>query len=237
MMRPGLLKQRFVWVVLAGSAAALAAFSPSTSDALDSIAPAATGIEQVLLLCTVGEQGLSKNCRFDYPIDGDRERLKAGLELGFLDTHPFLIAGADQGSNVTLLVKLSVAAAPDGKGLQVAAPSGGLEPLIAIDDPLWVRSPHERWTGDYVPERAARMNQKGAAVVVCIATGKGELSDCRILNEEPKGFGFGEGAMRVLQHARMKALVAGRPYVQTLRYDGWGASPPKGPFNPAWAPG
>jgi hypothetical protein len=152
-----------------------------------------------------------------------------------------LISGADQGSNLTLLVNPSVAAGPDGRRFEVAAPSGGLEPSLAIRDPLWLTSPHGHWTGAYVPDMAARVNQKGAAMVACIATDKGARSDCRVLSEEPNGFGFGEGAMRVLQHARMKAPsasgapVAGRPYVQTLKYDGWGATPPRGAFSSAWA--
>ncbi len=241
-MRPLLLAKQALWAFLAVSAVAAAAISPSTSNALERVAPT-VATEKVFVLCTVGELGLSKNCRFAYPIGGDRERLKAGSELSFLDAHPFALIGAGTGSDVNVLVNLSVSEASDGKGFEIAVPTSGLQPSLAISDPAWLRSPHDPWTGDFVPDKAARTNQKGLAVVLCIATERGELSDCRILDEEPTGFGFGLGATRVLQDARMKSVsasgvpVAGRPYVQTFRYDGWGATPPTGAFSPHWAPG
>jgi len=217
----------FGWVgLLAFPVAALGAALPP-----DTQADAA----RIFVVCSVTDQETSKNCRFYAPIDDPSERLKAGTELGFLDTHPFSIPGADPGADVKVLVRLKVSAVAGGKGFDVsAAEAASPSPAGAeIKDPVWVVSPHASWTAGFVPERAFRTNQTGEATVRCEATEAGTLVNCWVRHESPTGFGFGEAALLLLQHARMKPLtasgapVAGRAYVQTFKYAGQGALSPQ----------
>ena len=207
-------------------------------------AKAQAGSERVIVLCTVTAQGLSKNCRFDYDIDDDVERLKAGTELGFLDTHPFPIPGGVTGSDVKVMVRLNVSPAPDRNRFIVSAPDGAL-PLAAlpvITDPVWVQPPSGRWADQYIPDAAAQANEIGYAVVACIARESGVLGDCWIEAETPPYAGFGAAGMRVLERAHMKSMtdgratVAGRPYEHVFKYAGWGERAPAVAFEPSWAP-
>jgi hypothetical protein len=106
-----------------------------------------------------------------------------------------------------------------------------------IKDPVWIDSPRAAWTTDVVEGIAARSHQDGEATARCVVAPSGALGDCWIEKETPPGAGFGEAALIILQHARMKPLsasgvpVAGRGYVQTFTYRG-GASA-SGPV-PIW---
>jgi hypothetical protein len=201
------------------------------------------GAVRLLLMCTVDDAGLSKLCRFYNPIADEKARRLAGAELGWLDNDPFPISGAAPGTEVKVLVRLRVSAVKGTADFDVSAPPGAFPaasgPEIAA--PVWIVSPHEDWTGDFVPDRPARMNQKGEATVRCVATEIGTLANCWLMQETPADFGFGDAVLMLLQLVRMKpddaggAPVAGRPFVQTLRYEGLTRSAPYPAFKPAWA--
>jgi hypothetical protein len=91
--------------------------------AVPASANAQAGAEKVIVVCTVTAQNLSKNCRFDYDIDDEIERMKAGTELGYLDNHPFPIAGV-AGTDVKVLVRLNVSVSPDPLALSSPRPAG-----------------------------------------------------------------------------------------------------------------
>jgi TonB family protein len=201
--------------------------------------------DKLMLYCSISDQGLSRNCRFYLPITDPIERLKAGTELGYLDAHPFPISGGQAGAEVKVLVRLAVTPSKSGEGFAVFAPEGAF-PIASgseIKDPVWTTSPHGHWTNGFVPDRAARMEQKGEATARCVATEAGTLVNCWIERETPADFGFGNAALLVMQRARMKPVdadgvpVAGRPYVQTFRYEACCKSPGRnGLINPIWAP-
>ena len=180
----------------------------------------------VFLLCSVTEGGVSTNCRFYAPVVDPTERLRAGTELGYLDTHPFPIQGAKPGADVKVLVRLKVSADATGNGFVVATPEGALPSPVnsEIKDPVWIDSPRAAWTTDLVEGLAARNQQDGEATARCTVMQSGALGDCWVERESPAGIGFGEAALIVLQHARMKSLsasgvpVAGRSYVQRFIY-------------------
>jgi protein TonB len=102
--------------------------------------------------------------------------------------------------------------------------------------------PHGHWADDYIPEKAARTNETGGAVVVCIAEASGAFGDCWVQSQSPADAGYGDAVLRIIKRARMKSLtvshaaVAGRPYVHVFKYAGWGLEPPVGAFEPHWAP-
>lgn len=187
----------------------------------------------IFLLCSVTEGGVSTNCRFYAPVADPIERLRAGTELGYLDAHPFPIPGAKPGANVKVLVRLKVSAVAAGEGFAVAAPEGAFPIPVnsEIKDPVWIDSPRAAWTSDLVEGLAARNHQDGEATARCTVTQSGALGDCWIERETPSGIGFGEAALIVLQHARMKPLsasgapVAGRSYVQRFIYRGGAFEP------------
>lgn len=186
------------------------------------------GAADVFVLCTVTDRGFSKDCHFSYPIADLTERLKAGTELGYLDAHPFPIPGASPGSEVETLVRLKVSIWRDRKGFDVTAPEGVFPSSSGpeIKNPAWVHSPHQPWAEPFMPERSARSRQKGEATVHCVATATGALVNCWVQQEAPTGWGFGDAALKILQHARLKPLtadgdpVAGRPYIETLTFSG-----------------
>jgi hypothetical protein len=180
----------------------------------------------VFLLCSVTGERVSTNCRFYAPVADQTERLRAGTELGYLDAHPFPIPGARPGSNVKVLVRLKVSAVATGAGFTVAPPEGAFPIPVnsEIKDPVWIDSPRAAWTTDLVEGLAARNHQDGEATARCTVMQSGALGDCWVERETPSGIGFGEAALIVLQHARMKPLsasgasVAGRSYVQRFIY-------------------
>jgi hypothetical protein len=186
------------------------------------------GAERVVVLCTVTAQGLSSDCRFDWGMHDSVQRLKAGSELGYLDAHPFPIAGADPGAEVRVCVRLQVTPTPDRKGFYVSGAAAPAPSGSEIRDAVWIQSPHDQWVNGFIPELAVRFGESGMAKVSCTATADGALTNCWVREETRPELGFGIAAMFALQHARMAPTtasgqpVAGRPYVQTFVFDGNG---------------
>ncbi|HEY2480637.1 MAG TPA: TonB family protein [Caulobacteraceae bacterium] len=182
------------------------------------------GAAQVFLMCAVSEAGLSRNCRFYTGTDDPTARRLAGAELGYLDAHPAPLPGARPGGEVKVLVRLNVGAAPDGHGFAIGAPEVPAPAGTEIRRPAWIASPHGAWTDDLTAELARRSEHEGDATARCTATAAGTLADCWVEKESPPDLGFGEAALVMLQHARMKpvagdgAAVAGRAYVQTFHF-------------------
>src|SRR5690349_8548045 len=90
--------------------------------------------------------------------------------------------------------------------------SAAIEAPREIVDPDWRRV---RDTGDpmrFYPERAQRLSMQGSAVMSCVVTADGFLKDCKVLEETPGGYGFGEAAIRMAILFRMKPLTkSGQP--------------------------
>jgi hypothetical protein len=215
---------------------------PFPVEAFASGAPPDTqpGAAQVFLMCAVTEAGLSRNCRFYAAVSDPTARLLAGSELGYLDAHPVPIPGARSGAEVKVLVRLTVNPGPDGKGFAIGAPDVPAPTGSEITHPAWIASPNGGWTDALTTGLAMQRNQAGEATVRCTATQAGALANCWIERETPPDLGFGEAALIMLQHARMKSLagdgapVAGRGYVQTFHFIARGGY---GPIMPALPPG
>jgi hypothetical protein len=227
---------------LAAGLFAVAVVAPCLAAAAALPPDAHPGMEGLLVFCTVTPAGLSDNCRFGAAITSPTERLKAGTELGYLDAHPFRIFGAQSGAEVEVFVRLSVSRA--GPGFRVTDPDAIGQPpaQAAIEDPVWVHSPHDPWGGAFIPDDAFRTNEAGRATVSCTVTGSGALANCWLKQEAPTGRGFGYGVLRLMQFAQMTTLtangqpVAGRPYDLTLVYTGSGGDPRLLPETPSWQP-
>lgn len=184
----------------------------------------APGAERIFLQCAVTPGQTSTHCVFYAPIDDPRERLKAASELVWLDAHPAPITGARPGSKVKVLVRLTVGAASGG--FQISAPAPPTpSPEAAIRRPEWLVSPHGSWTRSFTAAVAARTNQSGEATIACLATQTGALTDCWVKHETPADAGFGEAALIVMQHARLKPAgaggeaIAGRAVADTVSFE------------------
>lgn len=68
----------------------------------------------------------------------------------------------------------------------------------------------------FVPPEARRQRRAGRGAVDCVVRADTRLEDCRVLDEQPAGFGFGEAAVRVAEsHFRVRpATTAGGRVVE-----------------------
>lgn len=59
--------------------------------------------------------------------------------------------------------------------------------------------------GPFWPDMALRAGEAGSATVQCVALASGKLTDCEVVQESPRGFGFGQAALRMAQRGWMTA--------------------------------
>lgn len=188
------------------------------------------GLEMIWVQCAVVDQGLTSNCRFEDYGSVPKADVPRDPVLRYLDDHPVALAGATAGSQVWVMTLLKVDRSPGSKEITIVAPvEASIRPSGAeVDDPVWILSPHNDWINQYMPDRAQRQNQKGIATARCTVTYGGFLINCWVQEEAPHDFGFGESAMLILAHSRMKPIAAngqpvgGRPYVKTFKFLGAG---------------
>ena len=185
------------------------------------------GADKIWLQCTVSARQMSDNCRYVSAITDEKERLKAGSVLGYLDARPFPIPGGAVGADAFVLVRLNVSERPDHQGYVIAAPEDTSTPAsgLEVSEPVWVDSPYDGWAKSFTPQQAAKSGVLGEAGAVCKASKSGALVDCWLEREDPTGWGFGTAALEVLTHARMKPQdargepVADRPIAITLKFN------------------
>lgn len=89
-----------------------------------------------------------------------------------------------------------------------------------IANPTWQRPPQPRFPGMARLRRVVR----GSAEVSCRIWPNGSLGSCRATSETPRGFGFGEEAVRAGDEARVTSqtvnrLAAGGSVTFTLRFE------------------
>jgi protein TonB len=93
-----------------------------------------------------------------------------------------------------------------------------------ITKPHWLRVQSSKPPWQLYPERAQRRGQMGKARIRCIVSDADVLTDCRVVSEEPTGFGFGEATLRVSTFMRIDHLdgdkrpVEGRPVEISMKF-------------------
>lgn len=80
--------------------------------------------------------------------------------------------------------------------LQASGPS-------AADGLQWLRRPTAEHLAHHYPDKAQREGVEGSATVECGVTGVGSMTGCRVLNEDPAGYGFGEAALAMSAYFRL----------------------------------
>jgi TonB family protein len=154
------------------------------------------------LKCTVAATGLLEGCRVegeDPPGAGFGE---AALSL----------------STVMRMKPRTVDGQPVG-GAAVTVPVQFSNPAPILKEPKfdtppdWLRKPTlDQMMAALVPAKAAAAGQSGKARIKCWVRTNGLLRDCEILDETPKGFGFGGAALSLAPFFLMKpALNRGQP--------------------------
>jgi Gram-negative bacterial TonB protein C-terminal len=88
----------------------------------------------------------------------------------------------------------------------------------------------------YYPANALRANVRGRTTVQCDAGVDGRLSGCKVLNETPLGYGFGEAALRMYQTGLQMTVTPeiARGGAVITRTTGW--TPPPSPTPAPAAP-
>lgn len=99
--------------------------------------------------------------------------------------------------------------------LQAAAPQDAEPAMPAareITDPDWRRVENPGNPLRFYPKQAQDLSVEGAATISCVVDADGRLQDCKVLDETPAGYGFGDAALRMKVLFRMKPLSrSGQP--------------------------
>jgi protein TonB len=64
-----------------------------------------------------------------------------------------------------------------------------------IRNPTWLRKPSASEMERIYPRRAADLEKSGGATLMCTVASSGSVRDCSVIDESPKGLGFGEAAL------------------------------------------
>lgn len=91
---------------------------------------------------------------------------------------------------------------------------------------VWKRSPEALDFAAEYPEKARRKNKSGVSSVECRVDDLGRLAQCRVVSESPRGCGFGDAQIRVMQRLEVEPLtkdgqpVAGGRLLLSLKWQG-----------------
>lgn len=95
--------------------------------------------------------------------------------------------------------------------LTQAAPAPAA-PVPVIVPPDWRARATAQDLIKVYPPTALRRGIKGGAIVGCVVTAEGEMSNCAVVFEDPPGQGFGEAALKLMPKFRMRPQTRdGRP--------------------------
>jgi TonB family protein len=79
-----------------------------------------------------------------------------------------------------------------------------IPPKPTVAAPVWIQRPGGEDIARYYPKAAITAGVGAAKVVIdCGITGEGRLDNCRVRQEEPAQYGFGEATIQLASHFRM----------------------------------
>jgi len=70
--------------------------------------------------------------------------------------------------------------------------------------PDWLRRPSGDDVASVYPMNAQRRGVSGRGEIACLVAADGRVYDCKVLSEEPAGFGFGDAALRLARYFQMR---------------------------------
>jgi periplasmic protein TonB len=77
-----------------------------------------------------------------------------------------------------------------------------------VMQPDWQRHPSRADLAIYYPNKAQAKNVTGSVTIDCDLTQKGSLSNCRVVAEQPPGWGFGETALKLSKIYKIRPTTA-----------------------------
>lgn len=104
------------------------------------------------------------------------------------------------------VIGIAIAAALAAGAQALSATSGAAEPAPNF---RWVKVPDERERSNNYPAEAGGTYYAGQVDLECRFDGEGKLSQCKVLKEDPAGYGFGQAALRSTVNYRAEAVGGG----------------------------
>jgi periplasmic protein TonB len=92
---------------------------------------------------------------------------------------------------------------------RIVAETGPVEPPKAptppsvITSPNWLAMPDASAISKYYPPRAIDQELSGSATLACVVSANGQVRNCSVAAETPKGIGFGDAAKKLAPYFRM----------------------------------
>jgi protein TonB len=85
----------------------------------------------------------------------------------------------------------------------IAAPPAPPPAPSIITSPHWLAMPGASEFSKYYPSPALDQNLGGSVTLACVVTATGQVRDCGVLAETPRGVGFGDAAKKLAPFFRM----------------------------------
>ncbi|HEX6860297.1 MAG TPA: TonB family protein [Caulobacteraceae bacterium] len=99
--------------------------------------------------------------------------------------------------------------------LLVAGPAWAADPQGEFTPPDWLRKPTPDELSAFYPPGAVDKGEAGKAVIQCQVVETGMLEACDVVEESPRGAGFGEAAVKATSIMRMKPATLNGKVVPT----------------------
>jgi protein TonB len=87
------------------------------------------------------------------------------------------------------------------------APAPAPQAPPVITNPDWLDRPSGAEISRYYPDRAARLGVEGRALINCRVSAQGRLEACVVAHESPADQDFGQAAMQMSRHFKMRPMT------------------------------
>jgi protein TonB len=126
-----------------------------------------------------------------------RPVLRAPLTIATLPIPP-------QPKIVALASTLPPVIAPASQTLEPPTPPAAPAPPHVVTSPDWLKLPDADAFSKYYPPTAMNRNLGGMVTLACVVAANGQVRDCSVAAETPKGVGFGDAAKKLSAYFQMR---------------------------------
>jgi protein TonB len=118
------------------------------------------------------------------------------IPLG-IDTTPFAPQPTQKLLTVTDPPQLGTITPPQPPQPPAKAPG-------ILTSPDWLSRPGPNEFSRYYPTQAEAQNASGAVILACTVSATGQVQNCQVAQETPKGLGFGDAAKKLSSYFKMR---------------------------------